>query len=154
MEQKKRIPIKAQITYEVKEYNDAGSDELSYYDYDDMYTNKSSIENDTFDVEFDLPDSKEDFIEALERWNDYIPDEAMKNDFEEGFGMMQYDEEYYEEEEDMAEFAHTKDDNDSKMHTSIPQKIMLFFDDNSEEEVEITNQDDTLRRVMNILEYT
>lgn len=152
MDNKRRNPVRAQITYELREYNDAGSDELSFYDYDDLYNTKSSTDGDTFDVTFDLPDSREDFIEALERWTDYIPDEAIKDDFEEGFGMMNYDEDYYEDEEDMAEFAHTKEDNNSDMHESTPQKITIYYDDDSEEEIEIISQEDTLRRILDILE--
>lgn len=148
---KKRSAIRAQITYEVHENNNAGSEELSYYDYDDVYNNKSNIENDTFDVEFDLPESVDDFIEALERWNDFIPDEVSKDDFEEGFGMMQYEDDY-DEDDDMAEFASSQQEFNSEMTTSIPQKIVIYFDDGSEEEVEITNQEDTLKRVLDIVQ--
>ena len=150
MESKKRKPIKAQITYEVNEYNDITSEESNFYD--DEYNSKSSDGSDTFDMEFILPDSKDEFVEALERWTDFIPDEVVKDDFEEGFGMMQYDEEYDIDEEDMAEFARTPEDHDSDVNTSVPQKIVIYFDDGSEEDIQITNQEETLQRVINIIE--
>lgn len=154
MNGKKRKPIKAQITYEVNEYNDIASEEFSYYDYDDVYnsSNKSSNDNDTFSLEFILPDSTDEFVEALERWTDFVPDDVVKDDFEEGFGMMQYDEEFDVEEDDMAEFARDPEDHNADINTSIPQKIVIYFDDGSEEDIQITNQEETLRRVLNFIE--
>lgn len=152
MESTKRNPVRAQITYEVNEFDDITSDELSYYDYDDVYDSKSSNDNETFDMEFILPDSKDEFIEALERWTDFVPDDVVKDDFEEGFNMMDYDEEYDLEEEDMAEFARIPEDPNSELNTSIPQRIIIYFDDGSEEDIQITNQEETLQRVLNIIE--
>jgi hypothetical protein len=152
MENKKRRPIRAQITYEVNEYHESNSEEFDYYDYNDDYSNKSSNNSDTFDMEFILPDLKDEFIEALERWTDFVPDDVVKDDFEEGFGMMNYDEEYDLDEEDMAEFARIPEDHDSDISTSIPQKIVIYFDDGSEEDIQITNQEETLQRVLDIIE--
>jgi hypothetical protein len=152
MENKKRRPIRAQITYEVNEYRESNSEEFDYYDYNDAYSNKSSNNSDTFDMEFILPDLKDEFIEALERWTDFVPDDVVKDDFEEGFGMMNYDEEYDLDEEDMAEFARIPEDHDSDISTSIPQKIVIYFDDGSEEDIQITNQEETLQRVLDIIE--
>ena len=152
MENKKRKPIRAQITYEVNEYRESNSEEFDYYDYNDAYSNKSSNNSDTFDMEFILPDLKDEFIEALERWTDFVPDDVVKDDFEEGFGMMNYDEEYDLDEEDMAEFARIPEDHDSDISTSIPQKIVIYFDDGSEEDIQITNQEETLQRVLDIIE--
>ena len=152
MENSKRKPIRAQITYEVSEFDDNKSDELSYYDYDDVFDSKSSSDNETFDMEFILPESKDEFIEALERWTDFVPDDVVKDDFEEGFNMMDYDEEFDFEEEDMAEFARIPEDHNSEMSTSIPQKIVIYFDDGSEEDIQITNQEETLQRVLDIFD--
>ena len=152
MENKKRKPIRAQITYEVNEYRESNSEEFDYYDYNDAFSNKSSNNSDTFDMEFILPDLKDEFIEALERWTDFVPDDVVKDDFEEGFGMMNYDEEYELDEEDMAEFARIPEDHDSDISTSIPQKIVIYFDDGSEEDIQITNQEETLQRVLDIIE--
>jgi hypothetical protein len=152
MENKKRKPIRAQITYEVNEYRESNSEEFDYYDYNDAFSNKSSNNSDTFDMEFILPDLKDEFIEALERWTDFVPDDVVKDDFEEGFGMMNYDEEYDLDEEDMAEFARIPEDHDSDISTSIPQKIVIYFDDGSEEDIQITNQEETLQRVLDIIE--
>ena len=121
------------------------------FEFDDGYDNQSQTENDTFELEYVLPDSNDEFIEALERWTDFVPDELTKNDFEEGFGMMQYGEEFNEEEDDMAEFA-SSGNHVENVNTSIPQKIVIYFDDGSEEEIIITNQEDTLRRVLDILQ--
>ncbi|MEJ2543765.1 MAG: hypothetical protein P8Y99_06825 [Calditrichaceae bacterium] len=152
MESTKRNPVKAQITYEVNEFDNTSSDELSYYEYDDVYAGKSSNDNETFDMEFILPDSKDEFIEALERWTDFVPDDVIKDDFEEGFNMMDYDKDYDLEEEDMAEIARIPEDQNSEMNTSIPQRIVIYFDDDSEEDIQITNQEETLQRVLNIIE--
>lgn len=152
MESKKRIPVRAQITYEVDEFNNNASDEMSFYEYDDVFESKVSDDKETFDMEFMLPDSKDEFIEALERWTDFVPDDVVKDDFEEGFGMMDYDEEFDLEEEDMAEFARIPEDHTTEMNTSIPQKVIIYFDDGSEEDVQITNQEDTLKRVLKIIE--
>ena len=152
MESKKRIPVRAQITYEVNEFNDNTSDELSYYEYDDVFDTKGSTDKETFEMEFILPDSKDEFIEALERWTDFVPDDVVKDDFEEGFGMMDYDEEFEMDEEDMAEFARIPEDQNSEMSTSIPQKIVVYFDDDTEEDIQITNQDETLKRVLKVIE--
>ena len=152
MESKKRIPVRAQITYEVNEFNDNTSDELSYYEYDDVFDTKASTDKETFEMEFILPDSKDEFIEALERWTDFVPDDVVKDDFEEGFGMMDYDEEFEMDEEDMAEFARIPEDQNSEMSTSIPQKIVVYFDDDTEEDIQITNQDETLKRVLKVIE--
>ena len=152
LENKKRKPIRAQITYEVNEYRESNSEEFDYYDYNDAFSNKSSNNSDTFDMEFILPDLKDEFIEALERWTDFVPDDVVKDDFEEGFGMMNYDEEYDLDEEDMAEFARIPEDHDSDISTSIPQKIVIYFDDGSEEDIQITNQEETLQRVLDIIE--
>jgi hypothetical protein len=151
MEENNRKPIKAKITYEVNEYRDSDSNEFNHYEYDDGYDNQTQSEDNTFELEYALPESNDEFIEALERWSDFIPDEMTKNDFEEGFGMMQYGEEYIDEEEDMAEFA-TPPNHDDNINTSIPQKIVIYFDDGSEEEIVITNQEDTLRRVLDVLQ--
>lgn len=151
MENKKRKPIRAQITYEVNEYRESNSEEFDYYDYNNDYSNKSSNDSDTFDIEFILPDLKDEFIEALERWIDFVPDDVVKDDFEEGFGMMNYDEEYGFDEEDMAEFARIPEDHASEINTSIPQKIVIYFDDGSEEDIQITNQEETLQRVLDII---
>ncbi|MBN1406537.1 MAG: hypothetical protein JW956_02035 [Calditrichaceae bacterium] len=152
MENKKPKPVKAQITYEVNDLNENSSDELSYYDYDDVYDSKSSKDAETFDMEFVLPDLKDEFIEALERWTDFVPDDVVKDDFEEGFNMMEYDEEFEPEEEDMAEFARIAQDHSSEINTSIPQRIVIYFDDGSEEDIQITNQEETLRRVLEIID--
>ena len=149
MEYNNRKPIKARITYEVNEYQDSESQEFNYYEYDDGYDNQTPSENNTFELEYTLPESNDEFIEALERWTDFIPDEITKDAFEEGFGLIQYDEEY-DENDDMAEFV-ASPNHDDNINTSIPQKIVIYFDDGSEEDITITNQEDTLRRVFDLL---
>ena len=149
MEKKQRLAIRAQITYEVEDYTEDRSDYYIDHDEDDFF-DPSDRDAEPFTVDFDLLQSRDDFIEALERWGEYIPDEHEPDDIEEGFGMIQFDDTSYDNE-DMAEYGLRKTDTEPLLHKSVPQKIVIYFDDGSEEDINATDLDDTMDRVIHLI---
>jgi len=98
-----------------------------------------------------LPGSQGEFVEALERWTDFVPDEINQDEIREGFGMLQFDD-VADEYEEFAEFGAREPDENAAMNTSVPQKITIYFSDGTEDEVEITDQENTLNRVLEIIQ--
>lgn len=151
MNKQNKTPIKALITYEVREFSDESSTYSTDGYYDEFYNNDSVDDAETYDVPYDLPKSQNEFVEALERWTDFVPDEINQDEIREGFGMLQFDD-VTDEFEEMAEFGARDPDDDAGMSTSVPQKIIIYFDDGTDDEIEITDQEDTLNRILGIIE--
>lgn len=150
MEKKRRIAVRAQIIYEIEDYQKNHSDDyMDHYEYD--YLDHGDQESEPFTLQFDLLEEKDDFIEALERWGEYIPNEKEPDEIEEGFGMMQVDDTSYEEE-DILEYGLRKTDAEPFLRKSLPQKIIIYFDDGSEEDIIVTDLDDTMNRVIDLIE--
>jgi hypothetical protein len=149
MEKKQRIAVRAQITYEIEDYRENHSDDYMDH-YEDDFFDHANRESEPFTLEFDLLQARDDFIEALERWGEYIPDEHEPDDIEEGFGMMQFDDTSYDDE-DMAEYGLRKTDAEPLLHKSVPQKIVIYFNDGSEEDFYATDLDDTMDRVIDLI---
>lgn len=149
MEKKQRVAIRAQITYEVEDYQEDRSDYYSVH-YGDDYYDDSGRDSEPFTVDFDLLKSRDDFIEALERWGEFIPKEQEPDEIEEGFGMMQFDDISYADE-DMAQYGLRKTDAEPLLHKSVPQKIVIYFDDGSEEDINATDIEDTMNRVIDLI---
>jgi hypothetical protein len=141
--------VKVLITFEVKEYSEDYQEYQETY-YDDYYSENSNSDEDTYELVFSLPDSRDELIDILERWVDYIPDDYSQSEIEDGFGMIDF-EDGADDFEDLAEFGARDPEQSNQMNTSIPQKIIVYFEDGSEEEVEITGQEETLNRVLNLI---
>ena len=142
--------VKVLITFEVKEYSEDVQEFQESY-YDDYYQENQDNDDETYELVFKLPDGRDELIEILERWVDYIPDDFSQSEIEDGFGMID-SEDSEDDFEDFAEFGARDPEHNNQMNTSIPQKIVVYFDDGSEEEVEISEQEATLNRVLDLIE--